>query len=251
MGGNKTNNRSDRQQIGHMILSDKSYSTILWNACDYVLHFNFETAHIPGSVNTQANFLSRLELKVMEKIREVVQTTSVEVKTSSSDGIDEEQFFFTQADGEDEIEEETLLRKEHSWKKATERVAHEVPSSLKPSIKEITEIHRKTTSYSMQGIQANARIRVEQDVNLVLKNLNFKIFGQPYDEVLLTTYKRFKHYKVNEDRIIFKYGLLFRKHYGKTGNSKNYQILIPKQLVDEVLRRLHGEFSKHPELLKR
>ena len=64
--------------------------------------------------------------------------------------------------------------------------------------------------------------------------------------MLLTTNRRFKHYKVNEDGIILKDGLLFRKYYGKTGCVTNYQILIPKQLVSEVLRSLLGEFGKHP-----
>ena len=40
----------------------------LGNACDYVLLCNFEIAHIAGSTNTAADFLSRLELKVTEKI---------------------------------------------------------------------------------------------------------------------------------------------------------------------------------------
>ena len=81
----------------------------------------------------------------------------------------------------------------------------------------------------------------EQDVNLVLKNLKLEIFGEPYDEVLLTTDKRLKHYKANEDRIILKNGLFLQKYYGKTGNIKYYQMLIPMQLVDDVLLSLHGE----------
>ena len=48
---------------------------------------------------------------------------------------------------------------------------------------------------------------------------------------------------MNEDRIIFQSGLLIRKHYGETGNIKYYQILIPKQIVDELLRNLHGKFG--------
>ena len=35
----------------------------------------------------------------------------------------------------------------------------------------------------MNGIKANARIRVEQDVDLVLEYMKLKILGQPYDEV--------------------------------------------------------------------
>ena len=47
----------------------------LWNACDFVLQFNFKIARITGSVNTAADFLSRLELKVTEKIRHDIKTT--------------------------------------------------------------------------------------------------------------------------------------------------------------------------------
>ena len=66
----------------------------------------------------------------------------------------------------------------------------------------------------------------------------------------MTTDRRFKHYKANEDRIILKDRLLFRKYYGETGSVKYYQILIPKQLVNEVLRNLHGELGKHPGITK-
>ena len=69
-------------------------------------------------------------------------------------------------------------------------------------------------SYSIHEIKANARIRVQQGADLVLKNLKLKILGQPHDDVLLTTERRFKHYKANEDRNILKDGLLFRKNHG-------------------------------------
>ena len=37
----------------------KAISPALWNACNYVLQFNFKIAHIAGSVNTAADLLSR------------------------------------------------------------------------------------------------------------------------------------------------------------------------------------------------
>ena len=92
----------------------------LWNACDYFLQFNFKKAYIAGAAKSAADFLSPLQLKVTEKIRlkirEDVQTTPIEVTTSSSDVADEEQMVFTQADGEDETEEQTLERKGQSRK---------------------------------------------------------------------------------------------------------------------------------------
>ena len=205
----------------------KAILPALWNACDYVLQFNFKIAHIAGSVNTAADFLSRLELKVTEKIRlkirEDIQTTPIEVTTSSSDVADEEQIFFTHADDGKESGEQTLERKEQSRQNAKQWAANEESPALKTSVKDFTKIDGNTTSYSINGIKANARIRVEQDVDLVLKNMKLKILGQPYDEVLIVTDSRHKNYKANEDRIILKDGLLYRKYFGETG--KQCQIL--------------------------
>ena len=84
----------------------------------------------------------------------------------------------------------------------------------------------------MNGIKANARIRVKQDSNLVLKNLKLKILTQSYDEVLLTTDRKNKQNRANEYRFFLKDGLLLRNFYGKTGSVEFYQVLIPKQLVE-------------------
>ena len=102
----------------------------------------------------------------------------------------------------------------------------------------------------MRGNKANARIRVEQDVNQLLKNLKLKTKGHPRDDVPLTTDSQYEHYEANEDRIIFKDGLLFKIFLGETGNVKYYQSLIRKQIFKEVLRSLHGEFGKHRRTAK-
>ena len=106
---------TDKKSVTRFFQS-KPIPSAIWNACDYVLQFNFKIAHIAGSVNTAADFLSRLELKITEKIRleihEDIQTTPIEVTTSSSDVADGEQFFFTQAGNEDESRKQTLEGKE-------------------------------------------------------------------------------------------------------------------------------------------
>ena len=150
----------------------KAIPPSLWNACDFVLQFNFEIARIAGSVNTAADFFSTFELKVTEKIhlkiREDMPTTPIEVTTSSSEVADEEQFFFMQTNGQDETEEQFLQREDQSRENAVEWVVIKEPSSMKPSIKEFTKIDGNTTSYSLHGIKANARIQVEQDADLAL-----------------------------------------------------------------------------------
>ena len=174
----------------------------------------------------QLTFSPDLNLKSRRrKIREDIHTTPIEVTTSSSDVADEEQIFFTYADDVKESEEQTLERKEQARQNAKQWAANEEPFALKTSVKEFTKIDGNTTSYSINGIKATARIRVEQDVDLVLKNLKLKILGQPFDEVIIMTDARYKQYKANEDRIILKDGLLYRKYFGETGSVKYYQIL--------------------------
>ena len=74
------------------------------------LQFIFKIAQVTGSVDRAAEFLSRLKVtkKKRLKIREDILTAIIEVTTSSSDVADEEQFFFTHADNENESEGQTL-----------------------------------------------------------------------------------------------------------------------------------------------
>ena len=96
----------------------------------------------------------------------------------------------------------------------------------------------------MNGMKTKARIRVEKDVHLVLKNVKLKIIGQPNDEVLLMTDSRYKNYNANEDRISLKDGLLFWNYSGETVSVKYHQTLIPKQIVNKVLCSLHPGNAK-------
>ena len=109
-----------------------------------MLQVVFKIALIAGSVNAATDFLTRLKLRVTgrisPKIREDVQTTLIEVTTSSSYVANEEKFFFLQADAEDATEAETPKRKEQSREKATEWGATDEPSSMKPSISEFRNI---------------------------------------------------------------------------------------------------------------
>ena len=109
---NKTSNCPDRQKVCHTFLPDENNCTCTVDTCDYALQFNCRIAHIASSVNTAADLLSRLQLKVTEKIRlkvrEDIQTTPIEVTTSASDVADDEHFFFTQADNENELKEPAL-----------------------------------------------------------------------------------------------------------------------------------------------
>ena len=72
----------------------------------------------------------------------------------------------TQSDKENEIKEQTVKRKEKSLKNATERLANEEKFLLKPRIKEFEMMDGNRPSYSIDGLNANGRIKVEQDDGL-------------------------------------------------------------------------------------
>ena len=78
----------------------------LWNACDFVIQFNFSIAHIPGKKTTAVDYLSRMEMdpteKLVLKIRADVETQPIEVNVQSAGVSDEEQVFFTEEDNETE-----------------------------------------------------------------------------------------------------------------------------------------------------
>ena len=60
----------------------------LWNACDYVLQYNFVIAHVAGAMNAAADFRSRAEVNPTEKlemnIRNDVTTKAIEANIQST-----------------------------------------------------------------------------------------------------------------------------------------------------------------------
>ena len=90
----------------------------LWNACDFVLQFNFTIAHIPGKTNIAADFLSRLEMdpneKIIVKIREDIPTKPIEVNIESTGIAQEETVFFDPTDQLETTEKELWKRKKEA-----------------------------------------------------------------------------------------------------------------------------------------
>ena len=70
----------------------------LWNAFECVIQFNFIIAHIPGKKITAADYLSRMEKdakeKSVSKLREDVETRSIEVNVQLAGVCEDEQVFF-------------------------------------------------------------------------------------------------------------------------------------------------------------
>ena len=227
----------------------KAIPPTLWNACDYVLQFNFHKMQVAGTQNTAADFLSRIDLNPKErvelKIREDITIRPIQVNLQSTDVADEEQLFFL-PDETIETEEEILLQKEQARQNARD----EETTKIKLAIKETTPIPINKASYTFGAIKEDARIRVEQDSNLTFKAIKRKQICEEYDKHLLQTDPTAKRLLVHESRLIVKDGIHMRKYYGECGQVTHHQILIPEHLIAELLKAIHGQTEKHPGITK-
>ena len=118
------------------------------------------------------------------------------------------------------------------------------------AMQETTPIPINKASYTFGAIKEDARIRVEQDSNLVFKAIKRKLICEEYDKHLLQTDPTAKRLLVHENRLIVKDGILMRKYYGECGQVTHHQILIPEHLITELLKAIHGQMGKHPGITK-
>ena len=216
----------------------------LWNACDYVIQFNFVIPHIPGAQNTAADYLSRLEAdpkdKLVMKIREDVQTLPIEINVQSAGVSQEEQIFYT---NDDETEEQYWARK---W------TIRKNPATDEPTV----TIQTLSTNLVKQHPDIQVRLRktnqifIEQSKDAVLQQLKTKLLHEEYSENLRHQDARYRHYANNLERIVLKDEILTRQYLDETGNVKYHQILLPQHLLQELLQSLHGTAHKHPGISK-
>ena len=94
--------------------------------------------HVTGSPNTAADFLSRLELTLKEKVQlklhDDILTSPIEVNLQSTDVADEEQLFFL-PDGEEESELEIFARKVLSKQRSIEDHKKDLSTKMTKVIK--------------------------------------------------------------------------------------------------------------------
>ena len=211
----------------------------LWNACDYVIQFNFVIAHIPGAQNTAADYLSRLEAD--PKIREDVQTLPIEINVQSAAVSQEEQIFYT--NDEDETEEQYWARKEAIRKN---------PTTDEPtvSIQTLSANLVKHEPDIQVRLRKTNQVLIEQSKDAVLQQLKAKLPDEEYSENILQQDARYRHYANNLERIVLKDEILTRQYFDETGNVKYHQLLLPQHLLRELLQSLHGTAHKHPGISK-
>ena len=221
----------------------------LWNACNFVLHFNFTIAHIPRKMNTAADFVSRLKMdpneKIILKIREDIPTKPIEVNIESTGIAQEETVFFDPTDQLKTTEKELWKRKEE----ARNAIPND-PPVITVSCYYANDLHKDTTIVNIAQLTKPSRILIEQGSDPTLLNLKREMFGLPFDEQILLNDARYMHYSRNTKRIIIKDDKLYRQYYNDIGQVSHLQVLLPGQLLKVLLQSLHGTAGKHPGFSK-
>ena len=160
----------------------------------------------------------------------------IQVNLQSTDVADEGQLFLLPEETI-ETEEEIQPQKEQAQQNARN--------------KNTTKIKLSTIeTYTFGAIKEDARIRVEQDVDLVFEAIKRRVVCEKYDKHLLQIDPKERHLLVHENRLIVKDGIIMRKYYGECGQITHLQILIPEHLITDFLKAFHGQMGKHPRITK-
>ena len=148
----------------------------LWNACDFVLQFNFTIAHIPGKLNTGADFLSLLEMdldeKIILKIREDIQTKTIEVNIESTGNAQKEPVFFDTTDRNGKVNFDNTEKELWNRKEESRNTIPNDPPVITVSCYYAKDLHKDTKTLNIAQLTKPSRILIEQDSDPTL--LNFK-----------------------------------------------------------------------------
>ena len=112
----------------------------LWNDCDYVLQNNFAIAHVAGSINAAADFLSRTKVDPTKKlemaIRNDIHTKAIEVNIQSSGIVEEEQIYVLP---DEEIDENQLWEEKQNIRSQAQTETHNKPEN---TVSELQQFHK-------------------------------------------------------------------------------------------------------------
>ena len=130
-----------------------------------------------------------------------------------SSGIVEEEQIYVLPD--DEVDENDLWQEKQNVRNQAQTETHNDPENecwTSTGFAELQHFHKPTSGLISSGyFKDNARIRLEQNNDVVLRNLRAKLEGNPFDENELASDYRCQHYLQNITRIEIKQEVLTRK----------------------------------------
>ena len=240
---------TDSKSVTRFLLT-KMIPPPLWKACNFVLQFNFTISHIPGKMNTAADFLSRLEMdpneKMNLKIREDNPTKPIEVNIESTGNAQEEPVFFDTTDRQETTEKEIWCRNEEARNAITND-----PPVITVSRSYAIDRHKDTTSVNIAQLTKPTCILIEQDSDPTLLIFKREKLGLSFDEQILLNGARYMHYSTNKIIFIIKSCIHCRQYYNDLGEVSHLQVPLPGQLLKVLLQSLHGTANTHTQAFQK
>ena len=216
------------------------------------MQYNFTIAHIPGNMNTAADFfLPCLEMnpneKVILKVREDIPTNPTEVNIEATGIAQEEPVFFDTTDQHQTTEKELWKPKEE----ARNGVPND-PPVITVSCYYANDLHKDTNNCEHNTY--NETIAFAYRTRFWPKVTEFQTQNVGSSNWRTNFHKwcaLYAFFKKQKKRINIKDDIFCRQYIGDLGEISLLQVLLLEHLLKVFLKSLHGTAGKHPGILKR
>ena len=248
-----TDNRSLTQ-----FFQAKTIPPSVWIFLDRVLSFNIIIAHIPGTANYAADFLSRMQtdpsaslsLKLTDKVpvREIYIDSKARIPDASLNTIAEA---FSEKEQVDEALIANLQRLGLYQAYLDKPISRDNKGTLEP--KSLVLLKRPMINAIEYPAPAETHIeldfknepidrRKEQDQDSDIKEVEKWIKTNEIPELTYAN-SRLKKYAKLFNRLVIEDEVLLRNFYNDSGKIKHKQFCVPKHLWNETIYRVHNSMT--------
>ena len=251
-----TDNRSLTQ-----FFQAKTIPPSVWNFLDRVLSFNIIIAHIPGTANYAADFLSRMQtdpsasltLKLTDKIpvREIYVDTTARVPDASLNLVQAIDEAFSETEQVDEALVANLQRLGLYQAYLDKQTTCDSQGTIEP--KALVMLKRPTMNAIEYPDPAENHIELdsknepidrkkEQQQDTDIEEVKKWIRTGEIPDLTYAN-SRLKKYAKQFNRLVIEDEVLLRNFYDDTGKIKHKQYCVPKHMWNETLYRVHNSMT--------
>ena len=245
-----TDNRSHTQ-----FFQAKTIPPSVWNFLDRVLSFNIIIAHIPGTANYAADFLSRMQtdpsaslsLKLTDKIpvREIYIDSTAQFPDASLNLIAEA---FAERE---QVDEALIANLQKLGLYLDKQICRDntgtlEPKSLilfkRPMINAIEYPDPAETHIELDSKNEPLDRKKEKDQDSDIGEVKKWIKANEIPDLTYAN-SRLKKYAKQFNRLVIEDEVLLRNFYDDTGKIKHKQFCVPKHLWNETIYRVHNSMT--------
>ena len=218
----------------------------LWNAVDYVLSFNFVIGQIPGKPNVAAEYLSRINLnlatKMKFKLENQIPVKKINISFQKNTPKNQLCHLAPIEDNQtikDNFQIPTIVIENEESESETMIDEFTSKESLINSLDTTNPLDEMNLESKLTPLNLEREQMKDLDIQKAIVWIKEKIRPD-------TTYSSYDCQKYHKqlNRLIVDYGIRYRKSFDHTGRNFTKQIVVPRQLREELLFRIHNSKLK-------